>query len=66
MGSAFSGAFNRLERAARLAKFFTKVFSEAPPSLTLLFTLVRGKLSLEVRRHGVLGSCSANLVPYRT
>jgi hypothetical protein len=39
MGSAFSGVFNRPERAASLAKFFakgyTKVFSEAPASISL-------------------------------
>jgi hypothetical protein len=65
-GSVFSGAFNRPERAARLAKGFTKVFSEAPAGFTLLFIQVRGKLILEVRIHRILGSCSANLVPYRT
>ena len=35
MGSAFSGAFYRPERAACLAKGFTKVFSEAPASISL-------------------------------
>jgi hypothetical protein len=72
MGSAFSGVFNRPERAASLAKFFakgyTKVFSEAPASISLQFTLVRGKLILEVRIRilRILGSFSADLVPYRT